>query len=92
MALRPGNLYYLLWEAARVRKFINDTVREGLKELITTFQVCHICGKGAIDETLVGLKGYKQFEYVTEEQPHLFAMSDVVVSGQELQHYLNCWH
>ena len=47
---------------------------------ITTFQVCHICGKGAIDETLVGLKGYKQFEYVTEEQPHLFAMSDVVVS------------
>jgi UDP-N-acetylglucosamine--N-acetylmuramyl-(pentapeptide) pyrophosphoryl-undecaprenol N-acetylglucosamine transferase len=75
-----GKPILLVMGGSQGSKFINDTVREGLKELITTFQVCHICGKGAIDETLVGLKGYKQFEYVTEEQPHLFAMSDVVVS------------
>jgi len=61
-------------------RFINDVVRAGLKELLKVFQVCHICGKGNIDSTLLDLKGYKQFEYITEEQPHIFAMSDVVVS------------
>ena len=35
--------------------------------------------KGAIDETLVGLKVYKQFN-VYRRTTYLFAMSDVVVS------------
>lgn len=70
----------LIMGGSQGSRFINDVVRAGLKELLFAFQLCHICGKGAVDNTLLGLKGYKQFEYVTKEQPHLFAMSDVVVS------------
>lgn len=75
-----GKPILLVMGGSQGSKFINDTVRAGLKELMSIFQVCHICGKGAIDNALRGVKGYKQFEYVTEEQPHLFAMADVVVS------------
>ena len=40
----------------------------------------HICGKRNLDESLLKLEGYKQFEYVREELPHLFAMSDIMLS------------
>jgi len=59
---------------------INEAVRTSLNTLIKRYQICHICGKGNLDKTLTGIKGYVQFEYVNEEQPHLFAMADVVVS------------
>lgn len=59
---------------------INKALRNSLDILLKDFQICHICGKGNIDPQLKGLKGYKQFEYVNEEQPHIFAMADMVVS------------
>src|SRR5690625_2573201 len=42
---------------------INKIVRNCLHELLSTFQVIHICGQGNIDETVQN-KGYVQFEYV----------------------------
>lgn len=59
---------------------LNSIIRSSLKELLNKYQVCHICGKGNIDEKLNNIQGYKQFEYVNEEQPHIFAISDVVVT------------
>lgn len=59
---------------------INDTLRNILPELLTQFQIIHICGKGNVDHTLDGLKGYKQFEYVTDELPHLLQCADFVIS------------
>lgn len=59
---------------------LNKLVREGLDGLLKEFQVIHICGKGNIDKSLEGKKGYKQFEYVKEEQPHLFKISSLIVS------------
>lgn len=59
---------------------LNNIIRSSLKELLTKYQVCHICGKGNIDKKLINIQGYKQFEYINEEQPHIFAMADVVVS------------
>lgn len=59
---------------------LNSIIRESLKELLEKYQVCHICGKGNIDNTFNNVQGYKQFEYVTEEQPHLFAAADIIVS------------
>lgn len=59
---------------------INITVRSSLELLLKEFQICHICGKGNIDIESVGITGYKQFEYVNDEQPHLFAMADIVIS------------
>jgi len=53
---------------------VNTTLREALPRLLDTFNICHICGKGnAADDT----PGYKQFEYVTVELPHLFAASSL---------------
>lgn len=59
---------------------INRAVRTVLKELIENFQVCHICGKGNVENELEGTKGYRQFEYVNEELPDLFACADILVS------------
>jgi UDP-N-acetylglucosamine--N-acetylmuramyl-(pentapeptide) pyrophosphoryl-undecaprenol N-acetylglucosamine transferase len=59
---------------------INNAVRDILDRLLRDFNVCHICGKGNIKGELDNIKGYRQFEYVSEEQPHLYALADLVVS------------
>lgn len=59
---------------------INACIRESLPELLKSFQIIHLCGKGNLDETLTDTVGYKQFEYVKEDLKDLFAASDIVVS------------
>ena len=59
---------------------VNDVVRGILPELLKDFQVVHLCGKGKVDESLKGLEGYAQFEYVKEELKDLFALTDIVIS------------
>ena len=59
---------------------VNNAVRSILPELLKDFQVIHLCGKGKMDETLKGTEGYVQYEYIKEELPDLFALSDVVIS------------
>lgn len=59
---------------------INDTLRSALGELLKDFNICHLCGWGWIETTLSATPGYKQFEYVTDELPHLLTMADAVVS------------
>ena len=55
-------------------------VREALPRSLEDFQVIHICGKEKVDNLLLSVEGYKQFEYVKAELKDLFALSDVVVS------------
>jgi UDP-N-acetylglucosamine--N-acetylmuramyl-(pentapeptide) pyrophosphoryl-undecaprenol N-acetylglucosamine transferase len=65
---------------------INDAVRTLISSsnedsgLLADFNVVHLCGKGNIDESLAGKKGYVQYEYIGKELPDLFAMADVVIS------------
>lgn len=59
---------------------INAAVRSSLPSLLDRFQVCHICGKGRVDESLSSIAGYRQYEFVTKELPDLLAAADVVVS------------
>lgn len=59
---------------------INKVVREALPKLLEDFQVVHICGKEKIDNLLLNVPGYKQFEYVKAELKDLFALSDLVIS------------
>ncbi len=59
---------------------LNSNLRAALERVQKTFDVCHIAGKNGIDPSLEGVSGYKQFEYINEELPHVFAMADVVVS------------
>lgn len=59
---------------------INKTLRAALPKLLEDFQIIHICGKDKTDNTLLNLKGYKQFEYVKAELKDLLAIAELVVS------------
>lgn len=59
---------------------VNTAVRKLLPRLLPEYQVVHICGKGNLDESLIGSKGYVQYEYVDAPLKHLFAAADLVVS------------
>ena len=43
-------------------QFINEIIRKLLPELLKTFQVLHLCGKGNLDDALNNTAGYQQFE------------------------------
>ena len=59
---------------------INEAVRAILPELLKSFQVVHLCGKGKTDEACNNIAGYVQFEYISKEMRDLFAMADIVIS------------
>ena len=59
---------------------VNKAVRDALPQLLTDFQVVHLCGKDKIDNVLLATPGYRQFEYVKAELKDLFAMADIVIS------------
>lgn len=59
---------------------VNQALRRLLPELLHSFQVIHICGKGNLDESLNGQKGYVQYEYVDAPLRHLFAAADLILS------------
>ncbi|MDO4322868.1 MAG: undecaprenyldiphospho-muramoylpentapeptide beta-N-acetylglucosaminyltransferase [Lachnospiraceae bacterium] len=59
---------------------VNTAIRGILSELLKTFQVIHLCGKGNLDESLNHTAGYVQYEYIKQELADLFALADIVVS------------
>lgn len=61
-------------------KIINNTVRDILDLLLKKYNIIHICGKDNLDKSLFNKTGYKQFEYVKEELPHLMAAADIFIS------------
>ena len=60
-------------------KSINETVRNNLPQLIKKYQIIHICGKGNVAND-INVKGYRQFDYVSDELKDFMAASDVVIS------------
>ena len=60
-------------------KYINDLVRNNIKEILKNFNIVHSCGKGKLDKN-INLEGYKQFELLTTELPDIFAATDLVIS------------
>ena len=58
---------------------INTQIRSILKNLLSNFNIIHICGKNNLDNS-IKLKGYKQFEYLSEELPHIMACADIIIS------------
>lgn len=59
---------------------VNNAIRRILPSLLETFDVIHLCGKGKLDDALENTAGYRQYEYIREELPDLFALADVVIS------------
>lgn len=58
---------------------INNCVRNILSELLLTYNVIHLCGKNNVNHSIKH-SGYKQFEYISAELTHIFALSDVIIS------------
>ncbi|MBC2581603.1 undecaprenyldiphospho-muramoylpentapeptide beta-N-acetylglucosaminyltransferase [Clostridium sp. DJ247] len=61
-------------------KFINDIIRKKLDQLLYKYNIIHICGKDNVDKRLEGKKGYRQFQYISDEMPHIMNAADIVVS------------
>lgn len=59
---------------------VNSFVRDALPELLKHVDIVHLCGKGKTESSLEGTEGYRQYEYITEELPDLFALADVAIS------------
>ncbi len=59
---------------------INKALRTNLDALLQQFDIIHLCGKGNYDASLEAKEGYKQFEYAKRELPHLFAITDLIIS------------
>lgn len=59
---------------------INKALREILPQLLLSFNVIHLCGKGNLEENLANQKGYRQFEYVSTEMKDFLTAADLIVS------------
>jgi len=59
---------------------INHVVRLALPKLLENYHVIHLCGPGKVDEAYANKPGYSQIDYAKETLPHLFAVSDIVIS------------
>ncbi len=59
---------------------VNKALREALPQLTPVFDVAHICGKGNLDTSLEGTKGYTQVEFMDAELPDALACADLVLS------------
>ena len=42
--------------------------------------VAHLTGRGNLDESLNTLPGYKQFEFLSDDLPHVLACADLILS------------
>lgn len=61
-------------------EYLNQIIRANLDALLAKFDLCHLCGKGHLDNELLNVKGYAQFEYVNQELPDVMNASDLFVS------------
>lgn len=59
---------------------LNECIDSSIDELTQKYQIIHLRGAKNINSELTDVKGYKQFEYVKEELPHLLKAADVIVS------------
>lgn len=59
---------------------VNAAIRKVSGELLKTFKIIHICGKGKTDPAFDNVPGYKQYEYVSGDLKDMFAAADVIVS------------
>ncbi len=78
--LAEGKPVVLVVGGSSGSQFINEIVRSLLPELLKTYQIIHLCGKGNLDSSLQDTAGYAQFEYANQELSDMFALADVVIS------------
>ncbi|MCR5411101.1 MAG: undecaprenyldiphospho-muramoylpentapeptide beta-N-acetylglucosaminyltransferase [Lachnospiraceae bacterium] len=72
--------YLMIIGGSQGAQNVNEAVRAALPELTERYKVIHLCGRGKLDMTLQRMKGYMQYEYISEELADLYALADVVIS------------
>lgn len=58
---------------------INSAIRKALPDLLKYYQVIHVCGRGRVKPEYAR-EGYQQYEYISEDFPHLLSSADYVIS------------
>lgn len=61
-------------------KAINDVLDPMIKELAGRFDIVHLRGKGNLNEELENQSSYRQFEYLSEQLPDVYAVADIALS------------
>lgn len=61
-------------------KKINAIVRNSLTQLTSRYQIVHICGRGNIEQSLIHIPGYKQFEYIHDELADILSATNIVIT------------
>ena len=59
---------------------LNKALREALPRILPHMDVLHLCGKGNLDESLMGTPGYFQTEFLSGSLPDALACADLVLS------------
>ncbi len=77
--LSPEKPVLLMMGGSTGSRIINEVLRSALPQLLETFQVIHLCGKGNLD-TSIQQDGYVQYEYIQKELKDLLALADIVLS------------
>lgn len=81
MAGFTGNKPVLLMTGGSLgAQSVNQCLRACLPALTPHMDVLHLCGRGNLDESLRGLPGYAQFEFLGEEMADVLAAADLVLS------------
>lgn len=64
--------------------YINELIWKNLDRLLDRYNVVHQCGAGKMNKQYMQMEkyrgGYRQYEMITDELPHVFAASDFVIS------------
>lgn len=60
--------------------FINNAVRGALDILLEKYQIVHLVGKGNVDHNYDNRTGYRQFEFISDQLPDLFACCSLMIS------------
>jgi len=58
---------------------LNGSLRQALPNILKNFNVVHLCGTGNVDNESQ-YEGYVQFEYLSNDLPHVLDLADVVIS------------
>ena len=60
---------------------LNKALRENLPELVKSYNIIHLCGKGNLDEACNKYApSYIQFEFISDELPDALALADLIIS------------
>lgn len=76
----PDKKIIFVYAGSQGSERINQAIHRILPELLNDFNIIHCCGKGKLNNQLMHLSGYLQFEYLHETFYHLLACADLVIS------------